>query len=213
MEHCRPNLDHIVVCIGITILPSLEGSALPVLILRSEPPANTDNDKPSYEFKLLAQVGPSRQCPQQKAAAYFRDAGLPSYDILYEKRDSTSSYNDREFNFQRDTTEVIAILDELVRNYETEWQNEERSSLQYKEFPTWKTFHRGSVHKTVFGLTKKLRMLDDRIRVMRYKITANPWSAKDDLRKRRASTSLENAVGTDAEEDLTSGSDEEIPAA
>ncbi|RYO82756.1 hypothetical protein DL764_009560 [Monosporascus ibericus] len=420
--HRQNDLEILIIGIqmGITILPSLEGSALPVLILRSEPLANAGGDKPSHEFEvndpdkiydatprqspkrpipiskdniveetvgtdntvieraiteadsggssqltnrrrtegglqsfnpkvgepqakrrkiqpqLLAQVGPSRQCPQQKAAAYFRDAGLPSYDILHDERDSTSSCDDREFSFQRDSTpyrghqiqvshllkraanvrrrypaarrpkkqtadsvaplndpfndevlpaygesdqeydsetwneireeensrqrqssnlasqEVIAILNEVVRNYETEWQNEKRSSLQYKELPTWRALHRSSVHNTVFGLTKKLRMLDDRIAVMRHEITANPWSAKDDLvrtvanlepsirdrlktqwilklanqnqrpesaaappprRKRRVSPSLENAVGTDAEEDLTSGSDEEIPAA
>ncbi|RYP04379.1 hypothetical protein DL764_004473 [Monosporascus ibericus] len=172
---------------GITILPSLEGSVLPVLILRSEPPANTDSDKPSHEFEVndpdkiydatprqspdrliptskdntveetvgtnntvieraimeadscgssrlakqrcpksglqslnpktgepqakkrkiqpqFARVAPSRHCPLQKTAAYFRDAGLPSYDILHDERDSISSCDDREFNFQRGST-------------------------------------------------------------------------------------------------------------
>ncbi|RYP04378.1 hypothetical protein DL764_004472 [Monosporascus ibericus] len=45
------------------------------------------------------------------------------------------------------------------------------------------------------------------------KTTSPESAAAPPPRRKRASPSLENAVGTDTEEDLTSGSDEEIPAA
>ena len=148
---------------GITILPCLEGLALPVLILDADRPASVVGNDPSPEVndlesmhnatapppvpttpvavlkpgtgsqptkqkstkhspqslisqtsgtgnlasqvkrrkiqpQLLPQIGPGRQ--QGRTAAYFRDAGLSSFDILHHECDSDCSCDEREFSFR-----------------------------------------------------------------------------------------------------------------
>ncbi|RYO95237.1 hypothetical protein DL764_007722 [Monosporascus ibericus] len=51
MEHRQPNLDHVVVRMGTTTLPSLEGLALPGLILHSELSTNIGGDETNNEFE------------------------------------------------------------------------------------------------------------------------------------------------------------------
>ena len=321
---------------GITLLPSLEGLALPALILHTELPASTAGNHASREVneldgtsrvgnpskpgpsidshsarsqpvkhqgtgcdlqtftrepslaghlepqtkrrkiqpQLLTQISPARQ--QERTAAYFRDAGLSSYDVLHHECDSDCSCDEREFSFQRDRTyrghpiqvnrllkraatvrgrypatrrsrrhtadavvplndpfddevlppygesdedydsetweeiqaednsrqrqivkklapqEIDAILDEVVRNYETKWWKN-KSALQRKELPTWQKLHQGSVLQNGSNLMKELQMLNSRIAVMRHEVaTSHPWSAKDELV--RAAANLEPSV-------------------
>ncbi|KAI0977546.1 hypothetical protein F4678DRAFT_455696 [Xylaria arbuscula] len=82
------------------------------------------------------------------------------------------------------TGEIDAVLDNVVRRYESDWRNETVQRLQDEAFSTWRQLHRDS-STTIRDFSQNMRKMDERITAMRRGLMeAGPYYSELDVSRR-----------------------------